>query len=141
VPALVARLVADAAARRKDTDRLVTALADADAARLAAAPGGPVRAVLAPPAPGAPAYLRAVAAALAARGRIALLGAIEEGRAHLAFARPKGGVEPNLGERVRAAAAALGGKGGGAPDQAQGSGPDAGKLEEALLQAERGVVG
>ena len=84
-----------------------------------------------PPAPGAPAYLRGVAAALAAKGHVALLGAVEDGRAHLAFARPKG-PGPHLGELLRAAAAALGGKGGGSPDVAQGSGPDVAKLEAAL---------
>jgi alanyl-tRNA synthetase len=92
-----------------------------------------------PPGPGAPAFAKAVAAALAARGRIALLGALEDGRAHLAFARPKG-PGPHLGELVRAAAARLGGKGGGAPDAAQGSGPDAAALE-AALDAARASLG
>uniref|UniRef100_UPI001F599E88 DHHA1 domain-containing protein n=2 Tax=unclassified Anaeromyxobacter TaxID=2620896 RepID=UPI001F599E88 len=73
--------------------------------------------------------------ALAARGRVALVGAVEEGRAHLAFARPRG-EGPHLGELVRAAAAALSGKGGGAPDLAQGSGPDGSRLEAALAEAE-----
>ena len=72
-----------------------------------------------------------MAAALAAKGRIALVGAVEDGRAHLAFARPRG-PGPHLGELLRAAAARLGGKGGGAPDAAQGSGPDAAALDAAL---------
>jgi alanyl-tRNA synthetase len=132
VPVAAARVADEALLRRKEGDRLVAALAAGEAERLAAASAGPIRAVLAPPTPGAgPGFLRAVAAAVAARGRVALLGAVEDGRAHLAFARPKG-PGPHLGERVRAAAAAVGGKGGGAPDAAQGSGPDVGKLEAAL---------
>ena len=131
VPAAAARLAEEAQARRKDAEKLSVALAAGEAERLAAGTPGPVRAVLVPPAPGAPPYLKAVAAALAAKGRIALLGAVEDGRAHLAFARPKG-QGPHLGELLRGAAAALGGKGGGAPDAAQGSGPDVAKLEAAL---------
>jgi len=132
VPDAAARVAEEAQARRKDAEKLALALAAGEAERLAAAAApGPVRAVLVPPAPGAPAYLKAVAAALAAKGRVALLGAVEEGRAHLAFARPKG-QGPHLGELLKAAAAAIGGKGGGAPDTAQGSGPDAAKLDAAL---------
>jgi len=133
-----ARAADDLAARRKEAEKLVAALAAIEAERLAAAAPGTaaVRAVVAPPGPGgAAAFVKAVASALAARGRIALLGAAEDGRAHLAFARP-GGAGPHLGERVREAAARLGGKGGGAPEQAQGSGPDAGALEAALREAE-----
>jgi alanyl-tRNA synthetase len=140
VPRAAARVVEEAAARRKDAERLALALAAGDADRLAAAAPGVVRAVLAPPGPGAAGYAKAVASALAAKGRLALLGAVEEGRAHLAFARPKG-AGPHLGELVRAAAATLGGKGGGAPDQAQGSGPEAGRLDEALDAAARGAGG
>jgi alanyl-tRNA synthetase len=131
VPAAATRVVEESLARRKEAERLALALAGAEADRLAAAAEGPVRAVVVPPAPGAAAYLKAVAAALAAKGRVALLGAVEGGRAHLAFARPRG-PGPHLGELLRAAATALGGKGGGAPDAAQGSGPDAAKLDAAL---------
>jgi alanyl-tRNA synthetase len=42
-----------------------------------------------------------------------------------------------MGELVRAAAAALGGKGGGAPDAAQGSGPEVAALDAALEAAAR----
>jgi alanyl-tRNA synthetase len=134
VAAAAARVAEEAVARRKDAEKLALALAAGEAERLLGASQGPVRAVVQPPAPGAPAYLKAVAAALAAKGRIALLGAVEDGRAHLAFARPKG-QGPHLGEVLRVAAAALGGKGGGAPDAAQGSGPDVAKLEAALDEA------
>ncbi|HET8539887.1 MAG TPA: alanyl-tRNA editing protein [Anaeromyxobacter sp.] len=139
VPVAAARATEEATARRKDAERLALVVAAGEADRLAAGAPGPVRAVLAPPGPGAAAYAKAVAAALAAKGRLALLGAVEEGRAHLAFARPRG-AGPHLGELVRAAAAALGGKGGGAPDQAQGSGPDAARLDEALDGAARAVA-
>jgi alanyl-tRNA synthetase len=133
VAAAAARIAEEAIARRKEAERLGLALAAGEAERLAAAaPGsGPLRAVVVPPAPGAAAYAKAVAAALAARGRVALVGAVEDGRAHLAFSRPRG-PGPHLGELLRAAAARLGGKGGGAPDAAQGSGPDAAALEAAL---------
>jgi alanyl-tRNA synthetase len=132
VPAAAARAAEEAQARRKDAERLAALVAAGEAERLAASvAAGPVRAVLAPPAPGAPAYLKAVASALAVRGRVALLGAVEDGRAHLAFARPKG-PGPHLGELLRAAANALGGKGGGSPDAAQGSGPEIAKLGPAL---------
>ncbi len=139
VPKAAARAAEEAVARRKDAERLALALAAGEADRLAAAGSGPVRAVLAPPGPGAAGYAKAVALALAAKGRVALLGAVEEGRANLAFARPKG-PGPHLGELVRAAAATVGGKGGGAPDQAQGSGPDAARLDEALEAAARAVA-
>ncbi|WP_242360335.1 MULTISPECIES: DHHA1 domain-containing protein [Anaeromyxobacter] len=135
LPAVAARAAEDGAARRKEAERLTLALAAVEAERLAAKAGGVVRAVVVPPAPGAAAFVKAVAAALAASGRVALVGAVEDGRAHLAFARPRG-EGPHLGELVRAAAAALSGKGGGAPDLAQGSGPDGSRLEAALAEAE-----
>jgi alanyl-tRNA synthetase len=138
VGAAAARAADDAGARRKEAEKLLVALAGAEADRLGAGPV--VRAVVAPPVPGAAAYAKAVAAALASRGRIALIGAAEEGRAQLAFARPRGD-GPHLGEAVRAAAAALGGKGGGAPDAAQGSGPEVGRLEAALADAEARITG
>lgn len=130
VPEAAARAAEESLARRKEVERLVAAVAAAEAERLAGAAPGPVRAVLTPATAAAP-HLRAVAAALAARGRVALLGAVEDGRAHLAFARPRG-EGPHLGELLRGAAARLGGKGGGAPDAAQGSGPAAAELDAAL---------
>ncbi|BDG03347.1 alanyl-tRNA editing protein [Anaeromyxobacter oryzae] len=136
VPAAAARTVEEAAVRRKDQEKLVAALADAEAARLAAREGA-IAGMLAPPVPGAAAWARAVAQALAVRGRVACLGAVEDGRVHLAFARPRGADGPHMGERLRAAAASLGGKGGGAPDFAQGSAPAADGLEAVLESAAR----
>jgi alanyl-tRNA synthetase len=136
VPAASTRVVEEGAARRKDAERLVTALAGVEADRLAAGAGA-IAAVLTPPVAGAAAWARAVAHALAARGKVALLAAIEDGRAHLAFARPRG-EGPHLGEKVRAVAASLGGKGGGAPDAAQGSAPA--PAPEALLETLRAAA-
>ncbi|HEY6104937.1 MAG TPA: alanyl-tRNA editing protein [Anaeromyxobacteraceae bacterium] len=130
VPEASARVAEESLGRRKEVERLVAALAGEAGERLAAGGAGPVVARLEPPLSGA-AGLRAAAAALAARGRVALLGGVEDGRAFLCFARPRG-PGPHLGDLVRDAAAALGGKGGGAPDLAQGSGPDAARLAEAL---------
>jgi alanyl-tRNA synthetase len=138
LPAAAARVAEEAVVRRKELERLLAAAAVAEAERLSAAPPGPVRGVLAPPTQGAAAWIRSVAQGLAGRGRVALLGAVEGGRAYLAFARPRGD-GPDLGEALRRAAAALGGKGGGAPDLAQGGGPEAARLEQVLEEAERGL--
>ena len=89
---------------------------------------------------GSPRRLKAVAQALAARGRVALLGGVEGERAHLCFARPRG-PGAHLGELLRESAALLGGKGGGAPDLAQGSGPARERLDEALVAAAARVRG
>jgi alanyl-tRNA synthetase len=140
VPLATARAAEDGAARRKEVEKLTAALAEVEADRLAGgvpAPGA-IHVVVAPPAGAAPAWARAVALALAERGRTAFLGAVEDGRAHLAFARPRAG-GPHMGERMRAAAAALDGKGGGAPDAAQGSGPDVAQLEAVLARAAEGA--
>jgi alanyl-tRNA synthetase len=130
VPAAAARLSAEAVTRRKELDALAAALAQGEAERLAAE-GGVVCRVLAVPGGDAAAYLRAVAQALAARGRTALLGAAGADRALLCFARPKG-PGPDLGALLREAVVELGGKGGGSPDLAQGGGPHADRLEAAL---------
>lgn len=131
----VEKLAEEGQARRKEIDRLVEALAASEAERIDAGvdAGTPValrlEGVMA-----TPAGVKAVAQALAARGRVALLGCLEGERAHLCFARARGpGV--HLGEILREAAALLGGKGGGAPDLAQGSGPARERLDEALAAA------
>lgn len=137
-PAAAARLAAEALQRRKDLDRLALAAAATEAERLALREGALVEEVVPPAGADAAGYLRAVAQALAARGRLALLGARGEGRALLCFARPKG-PGPELGALLRQAVALLGGKGGGAPELAQGGGPEVEKLGEALALARRGV--
>ena len=85
--AAAARVAAESLARKKDLDRLTTALAQADADRLAGQQGTIAGEVPVPAGDAAP-YLRTVAQALAAKGRVALLGARGEGRAYLCFARP-----------------------------------------------------
>src|SRR5712671_2707419 len=125
----VVKLAAEEAiARRKANEGLEKELARLQAAELAAK-GSPVvarveRASLA----------RAIAAAVAERGAVALIAAVEDGRAHLCFARPRGAPGPGMNEVLKAALEALGGKGGGSPDFAQGSG-DPARLDEALAAA------
>jgi len=62
---------------------------------------------------------------------VALLGARDEGRARLVFARSES-LPHNMGELLAEACQLLGGRGGGRPELAQGGGPDAGKLNEAI---------
>jgi len=78
-------------------------------------------------------FARAFSGALAEQGAIALIGAVEDGRAHLCFARPKG-KGPAMNELLKEVLVVLSGKGGGSPDFAQGSG-DPARLEEALSAA------
>jgi alanyl-tRNA synthetase len=135
LPSAAAKLSEEGQARRKEVERLVEALAAGEAERLdGSRPGGaPVVArfdgVL-----GAAGGLKAVAQALAGRGRVALLGGVEGERANLCFARARGPGAP-LGDVLREAAGLLGGKGGGSPDLAQGSGPSIDRLDEALSAA------
>ncbi len=131
-----ARAADEGARARKEAERLLAGLAEAEAARLAAEPPGPVVAEVAVPAGPAAAWLRALATALAARGRVAVLGAREGERAQLCIARPRG-EGPSAGEALRAAVAQLGGKGGGSAELAQGSGPAAGLAEALSLGAGR----
>jgi alanyl-tRNA synthetase len=125
------RAAEELTARRKEAERLALALAEGEAARLAGAGGPLVRLVLAVPGGGAAGWLRGVAQGLAVRGRTALLGAVEDGRGYLCFARPAG-AGPAMGELLREAVKLLGGKGGGAAELAQGAGPEAGAIEAAL---------
>jgi alanyl-tRNA synthetase len=123
------RVVGESQARRKAADALLEDLATLEAASLKSK-GSPVVAKLAR----GPGFARAVAQSLAQAGTTALLAAVEEGRGHLVFARPKGAQGPPMGDLLKDALAAMGGKGGGGPDFAQGSG-DPAKVDEALAQA------
>jgi alanyl-tRNA synthetase len=139
LPQVAAKAAEEGAARRKEAEKLLEAIAALEAERLARTAGeGPVTAVVTPPAPGAAGFVRGIAQALAARGRTAYVAAVEGDRAYLAFGRPKEVAGPHMGERLRAATAALGGKGGGAPDFAQGSGTAAADLQAVLTQAATG---
>ena len=139
--AAVDKLAEEGQARRKELALLLETLAATEALRLDGChPAGAPVATRLEGALGSPAGMKALAQALAARGRTALLGGVDGERAHLCFARKRGpGV--HLGEILRESAALLGGKGGGAPDLAQGSGPETERLEEALAAATRAQGG
>ncbi len=80
--------------------------------------------------------LKALAAAILAQSSrtIALLGSRTEGKAALIFSRTQD-LSVNMNALMKAACAVINGRGGGPPHQAQGGGPDAEKLAEALQQA------
>jgi alanyl-tRNA synthetase len=120
-----ARAAAESYARRKALEAALADLAKLEAAQLMTRPGP----VVAKVERGA-AFARSIAQAISSAGRIALIASIEDGRAHLCFARPKG-EGPAMGPLLKEALAVLGGKGGGNPDFAQGSG-DPARLDEAL---------
>jgi alanyl-tRNA synthetase len=124
-----ARVAAESQARRKSAEALQAELAKLEAAQLRAKAAGPVVVRVERGA----AFARAVAQAIAGEGGTALIASIEEGRAHLCFARPKG-PGPAMGALLKDALAVLGGKGGGGAEFAQGSGAPA-KLDEALALA------
>jgi alanyl-tRNA synthetase len=77
--------------------------------------------------------LRAQANALVEQGKVAVLGSGESG-AQFVVAVPEG-VGVNAGDVVGELAGRVGGGGGGPPDFAQGGGPDAEKLDDALEAA------
>jgi len=129
LPQATARVAAEAQSRRKAADALLEDLARVEASRLAAK-GSPVVGRLERGA----AFARAVAQAVAQEGGVALLAAVEEGRAHLVFARAKGVAGPAMGALLKESLAVLGGKGGGGPDFAQGSGAPE-KVDDALALA------
>jgi len=74
--------------------------------------------------------LRATANALVEEGKVAVLGSGADG-AQFVVGVPEG-VDVDAGEVVGELAATVGGGGGGPPDFAQGGGPDADRLDEAL---------
>ena len=125
-----ARIAANEHARRKEAEALLLELAKHEAQQLRQQ-GELIVTKLDRGA----AYARAVAQAIAGAGGTALLGAVEDGRAHLVFARPKGAQGVAMGALLKEALALLDGKGGGGADFAQGSGPKAEMLEQALQRA------
>jgi alanyl-tRNA synthetase len=85
--------------------------------------------------------LRRLGAALAAHaGVVALLGSREEAGARLVFARSPD-TSADMNALMREACQLLEGRGGGRPDMAQGGGPRADKLSEAVEAAARKVKG
>jgi len=129
-----ARVAVEAQARRKASDALLDELAQLEAVRLQAQ-GSPVVAKLGRGA----AFARAVAQRIAQDGGTALLAAVEGGRAYLVFARPKDAPGVPMGALLKDALGVLGGKGGGGPDFAQGSGAPE-KLDDALALAAHRLV-
>lgn len=145
VPQAAGRIAAELVTKRKEVDRLAVALAQHHAERLAAqARNGAVAAVVTPEGGSAVPYLKAVAAALGSKGLTALLGAVEDGRAHVFFSRPRGQGGPRLDQLLKETVQRLGGKGGGSPESAQGSGPQVdaltGAIEWAAAQLTSGVA-
>lgn len=65
---------------------------------------------------------------------VALLGTRNTDGARLVFARSTS-LTQNMGQLLAEACAMLGGRGGGRPDSAQGGGPNADKLEDAIRVA------
>jgi alanyl-tRNA synthetase len=129
-----ARTAAESQTRRKAAEALLEELAQLEALKLKAQ-ASPVVARLERGAT----FTRAVAQRLAQEGATALLAAIEDGRAHLVFARPKGAAGPPMAALLKDALTVLGGKGGGGPDFAQGSGAPE-KLDDALALAAHKLV-
>lgn len=125
-----ARVATESQARRKAAEGLQGDLAKLEAAQLRARAG--TAPVVARVERGA-AFARALAQAISSEGGTALIAAVEEGRGHLIFARPKG-PGPAMGALLKEALAVIEGKGGGGPDFAQGSG-DPSRLDEALALA------
>src|SRR5881275_279911 len=97
IPEAARRTAAEALARRKAVESLEKEIARLQAAELVAH-GSPVVAKVE-----RAALMRAVAAAVAERGATALIAAVEDGRAHLCFARPRGAPGPGMNEVLRGA--------------------------------------
>lgn len=84
-----------------------------------------------------PSELRSLARGLTEEpGRIVLLGAADDGRAHLVFARSKEETT-DMRALLEKAVAVVGGKGGGSAEIAQGGGANLDGLPEALTEAKR----
>lgn len=141
VPAAVERLAREQQATRKALEELEAQWAEATAAAWwaeAATPGG--RRIVARALDAPLERVKALAQALRGRpGTVALLAARGE-RPQLIFARSDD-VALNMGELMRAATAAAGGRGGGRPDWAQGGAPTNEGLDRALAAATNVLLG
>jgi alanyl-tRNA synthetase len=136
LPATVARLQASEQEVRKALERANRLLLHYEALELHAQAEqvGPARVVHAVFTGRTLDELKALAREIAALpGGVALLGLRGEDT-RLCFARAEG-LPWDMGALVREAVALLGGRGGGRPNEAQGGGPEVGRLEEALEQA------
>ncbi len=130
LPERAERLQADLAAAKREAAAWRGRVAAGVAEELGAVEGGPLVAVL--EGPDAALLTELMDACQRRDGSVALLGAVGAGRAQLAFvAGPGAGVDvrPLLTEAL----AALGGRGGGRPDRAQGAADaDADRIREVL---------
>lgn len=128
LPGSVTRFFTEWKEQRKDIERLQQKVVDLESQQLEveeiAGHGVVVRQVDLPPQ-----ELVALASRLAENGEVALLAGGNE-RVHAVMASPV--PELNAIEVIRDVCAALGGKGGGRPQLAQGGGPEVGKIGEAL---------
>jgi len=124
------RVASEAQARRKRIDGLEAELAEAKADQLiASTPTGPVSVIV----EGGMNAAKLVGTAVAARGRVALIGSSEGGRAYLCFTRPAG-AGAAMDATLRAVLPLVEGRGGGSPEIAQGSG-NVSHLADALAAA------
>lgn len=140
--AAVGKLQEEAKALRNDLRQKAAALLALEAAQLLAAAEqqGDARLVVRVYTDREPDELRRLATALAEEdGVVALLGTAGE-RTHLVFAR-SAGAPGAMGELIKPALAALGGRGGGSPTMAQGGGPAADEtaVAAALASAAAGL--
>lgn len=134
LPEAVARLQSAQRAAQKALEQAQAELDRAEALRqYAAAPhSGAARVVRVTLDGATPERLRALAQAVAAQpGGVALIGGAAEGRAHLAVACA-GASGHDARALLQVGLALLGGRGGGTPTLAQGGGPQAARLHDAL---------
>jgi alanyl-tRNA synthetase len=136
-PELVARAIQDNRSTKKRVRDLLELAMIAEASEMLAASAGSggfkiVHAVF----EGRDAEeLRVLAAKIVQREpSVALLATKYAGAARLVFAR-SASLEQNMGQLLAEACEALGGRGGGKPDMAQGGGPNTEKLEEVIWAA------
>src|SRR5262249_29044621 len=130
------RLAAESQARRKTLEALEAKLSVHQAEQLIAAhPSGAIAETV----EGGMQAAKLLAAALVARGRIALIASPDGERVHLCFARPPGPGAP-MNAVLQSVLPILGGRGGGSAEHAQGSG-NASRLAEALSAAVKQVDG
>ncbi len=130
------RLAAESQARRKAVETLEAKLSEQKAEQLIAThPAGAVAHTV----EGGMQAAKLLAAALVARGRIALIASPEGERVHLCFARPAGSGVP-MNAVLKSVLPILEGQGGGSAEIARGSG-NASRLKEALSAALKEVDG
>jgi len=137
VPAVLAKIIEERRMQHAETKKLEERLAEHEARALMAS-SAPLdaygsRLIVASVERATPAYLGLVAARIvAADGAVALLGSRETG--HVVFAQSKG-LAHDMGGVLRESLKEFGGKGGGPKDFAQGSVPDAAKVDSVLARA------